>query len=347
MPSCPRRILFVKGRQGVFHCWTRCAQRACLLGPDPETGKDCSHRREWIIIRQKQLAALFAIDIEFRAEMRNHLHVVLRTMPRVAKRMGRQEVVRRWLTITRLAKCMSDDLPEPDPKLVEELAKDKKGVEKMRRRLSDISWFMGTLCENISRRSNAESGTSGHFWESRYKCRECLDKSAILLCGIYVDLNPIKAGEAKSPETAVHTSIYARLQAQSQRKNASNRADGWLGELTLQPEKKANESLANSSRSGRRASDMGILPMSLDDYLKLLKWTARLLRSGQRKTIPKDLGTILDHMEVNAEAWLDTVNDYEDAFCHVVGTPESIAKVAERLNVRCMKGAPASQRIFG
>ena len=81
--------------------------------------------------------------------------------------------------------------------------------------------------------------------------------------------------------------------------------------------------------------------------MSLLKWTATLLRSGERKTIPKDLEAILDHMDVNAEAWLDTVNDYEDAFGHVVGSPESIAKVAERLEVRCMKGATASRRIFG
>ncbi len=113
------------------------------------------------------------------------------------------------------------------------------------------------------------------------------------------------------------------------------------------PEKKDNEALANSSRSGRRASDMGVLPISLDDYLKLLKWTARLLRSGERTTIPKDLGTILDSLEVSAEAWLDTVEDYENAFGHVVGSPEAIAKVAERLEIRCMKGASASRRIFG
>ena len=38
--------------------------------------------------------------------------------------------------------------------------------------------------------------------------------SGILLCGIYVDLNPIRAGEADSPETARYTSVYQRIQAQ-------------------------------------------------------------------------------------------------------------------------------------
>jgi len=137
----------------------------------PQTGKDFSHRRDWIVNREEQLAGLFAIDIEFRTELANHLHLVLRTMPRVAKRWTAQEVVRRWLTITKLAKCFSDDLPKPDPKKVEKLSQDKKLVAKLRRRLSSVSWFMGILCENIARRANHEDDCKGRFFESRFACR--------------------------------------------------------------------------------------------------------------------------------------------------------------------------------
>ena len=66
---------------------------------------------------------------------------------------------------------------------------------------------------------------------------------------------------ADSPETARYTSVYQPVQAQSQRTNARDRADGWMAELTLRPERKADESLAYSSRTGRRALDLGILPM--------------------------------------------------------------------------------------
>ena len=346
MVAFARRRLFQPGRMATFHCWTRCVRRAVLFGVDPVSGEDYSHRRDWILIRQEQMAGLFAIDIDFNAVMSNHLHLVLRTCPRLAKRLSRQEVVRRWLTITRLAKCMTDDLPEPNPKLVEELAKDKKKVAKMRKRLSSISWFMGILCENVARRANKEDQCKGRFWETRFCCRECVDESAVLLCGIYVDLNPITAGEARSPETARYTSAYARIQAQSQRKNARNRADGYLAELARRPERKDEYGLADSSRTGRRASDLGVLSISLEDYLKLLKWTARLLKSGARKTIPKDLASVLDHLDVKHEAWLDTLHDYEDSFCHVVGPPAAMAKAAKRLNVRCLKGASASRSIF-
>jgi hypothetical protein len=346
MSSSARRKLLGRDRKAVYHCWTRCVRRAFLCGRDPYSRKDYSHRRDWIITREEQLAGLFAIEVEFRAEMRNHLHAVLRTRPEIARRLSSVEVARRWLTITRLAKCMSDGMPKVDEKEVEKLAKNKKRIAKLRRRLTSISWFMGILLENIARRANREDKSSGRFWESRFKCRECTSESAILICGIYVDLNPIKAGEASSPETARYTSVFQRLMAASQPKNSRTRADGWMAELTLRPESKADEKLACSSRTGRRASDLGILPISLENYVKLLKWTARLLLSGQRRTIPKDLEAVLDHLDVNHEAWLDTVEEYEKSFCHAVGPPSSLAKVAERMDASHLKGATAARRIF-
>ena len=252
MVASARRKLLGGERQAVFHCWTRCVRRAFLCGRDSRTRKDYSHRRDWIVRREEQLAGLFAIDIEFRAELSSHLHIVLRTLPRVARRWSAHEVARRWLTITKLAKCLSDDLPQPDPQRVEQLAKDKKKIDKLRRRLSSVSWFMGILCENIARRANAEDDCKGRFWESRFRCRECTDTSAVLLCGIYVDLNPYRAGEAESPETARYTSVFQRLQAEGMRKNAADRPDAWLGELTLSPERKSDEALVYASRSGPR-----------------------------------------------------------------------------------------------
>jgi hypothetical protein len=321
-------------------------RRAFLCGRDPYTKRDYSHRRDWIIGREEQLAGLFAIDIEFRAELSNHLHLVLRTMPRVAKRWTAEEVVRRWLTITRLAKCFTDDVPAPDPRHVAELARDKKLVAKLRRRLSSISWFMGILCENIARRANHEDGCKGCFFESRFSCRECTDLSGILLCGVYVDLNVYRAGEVDHPLGSPHTSVFQRLQAQGQRKQAAHRPDGWLGELTLRPERKGDETLADSSRTGRRASDLGLLPISLANYVQLLQWTARQLKSGQRNTIPADLATVLDHFEVQQDHWLDTVAQYESGFGHAVGGADSLAAVAERMDLQHIKGIAACRSAF-
>ncbi len=340
MVSLARRKLLGKERKAVYHVWSRCVRGAFLFDAED------SDRRYWVMNREDQLAGLFAIEIEFRAEMRNHMHLILRTRPEIVQRWSDEEVVRRWLIITKLAKCMTDDLPSPDPVRTEELLGDKKAIKRIRRRLSSISWFMGTLCENIARRANKADGKTGHFWESRFKCRECSDKGALLICGIYVDLNPNKAGEASGPETARFTSAYARIWAIGKDKDARDRADAWMAELTLRPERKDEEQWAYRSRTGRRASDMGIFPFSLEVYLQILRWTQQMLASGQRETIPKNLLEVMDRLQLNHEAWLDTIENYDDIFGHVVGSPAALESAAERMGLQGLKGTVAAHRIY-
>ena len=347
MAGTSRRKLLGKRRKAVFHCTSRCVRRAFLCGLDPLTGKDFSHRRDWITCREEQLAGLFAIEIQFRAEMSNHLHAVLRTRPRLAYRISGHDVARRWLTITKSAKCMSNGLPKVSDQEVNALARDKKRIAKLRKRLSNISWFMGILLENVARRANKEDEASGRFWETRFKSREITDPSGLLVCGVYVDLNPIKAGEAESPRTAHHTSFYDRAKAARQPKNSPRRADGWMAEFTVPPERKADEKWAEKSRTGRRASDLGVLELSLNDYEKLLNWTIQQFRSGERSTIPRDLAKVLELFDVQEEEWIDTILDYNELFCHAVGASGSLAEVAERLGVGYLRGGPACRNIFG
>ena len=94
-----------------------------------------------------------------------------------------------------------------------ELVNEPAKIIALRKRLSSISWFMKFLNEYISKRSNAEDGVTGHFFEGRFKSTRLLDIVGILLCAMYVDLNPIRAGMAKTPETARHTSAFLRIRA--------------------------------------------------------------------------------------------------------------------------------------
>jgi hypothetical protein len=346
MVARARRKLLGRFRQGVYHCTARCVRQMFLCGWDPLTGRDYSYRRGWIIQREEQLAGLFAIDIEFRAELRTHLHLVLRTMPEVARRWSPREVALRWLTATRLAKSFGKGLPQVDEELVDALVQDTKQIERLRRRLASVSWFMGFLCENVARRANAEEDRVGHFWQARFRCRECTDRNAVLLCGIYVDLNLIRAGEADSLESSPYTSIFQRLQAWNQPKDARNRADGWLGELTWDVSHEQDASGAYyRSRTGRRASDLGLLPIKLEDYVRLLRYTLELLQSG-RTTIPADMEAMLERLDIRSEAWLETVERYDETFTHAVGSPAGMAEVAQRMQVRALKGVAASRRVF-
>jgi len=346
MTAYARKKTYEASRQGAFHVWNRCARQLHLWGKDPLTNKDYSHRRDWWMVRLEQFAGLFAIDVEFHAELGNHFHLMLRTNPRIPQRWGSEKVARNWLIASRLAKSHSDELPRVTQEQIDALVKDKKKIKKLRRRLSNISWFVGFLCENIARRANREDETSGKFWAERFRCRECTDLNAILVCGVYIDLNAMRAGEARSIETSRYTSIYQRIQAQSQRRNAKDRADGWLGELTRAPESLRDETLAITSRTGRRASDLGLLPISLDDYLKLLKWTMKELRAGRRQTIPGDMDAILERLSIEGEMWLEVVDSYQDTFCHVIGPADQMREAARRMGTRCLRGTPTAARAF-
>ena len=139
--SNPRSDVVRLGAVAVYHCWNRCVRRAFLCGKDPSTGKDYEYRRGWVRQMQVTLAALFAIEVGFRAELINHFHLILRTRPDVVESWSDEEVVRRWLTITKLAKSR-DGKPRPPSKARIAMERILPGrVKQLRENLSNPSWF--------------------------------------------------------------------------------------------------------------------------------------------------------------------------------------------------------------
>jgi hypothetical protein len=335
-------------------------QRAFLCGKDPVTGTDYEHRRNWIERIELILASLFAVEIAFHAELANHIHLILRTRPDVARGWDDRQVVRRWLIITKLKRNGNDQIVEPTEAEINKELNRPGRVEKLRRRLADVSWFMGTLCENISRRCNRESGTSGAFWEHRFECRNLADEAAILVCGIYIDLNQIRAGEALTPEQSLHTSAYNRIQGLRQRRaglssspsvaNQSPLADGWLCELSLDNgDNGCEKDSSGTSGSGwpRRASDKGLLSMSLEKYLELLDWTGRQVRDGKPGAIPESLSPILDRLGIKRAAWLQAITSFDKWFGRVVGSVEAVSQAAKRAGRQWFRGKSRCAQAFG
>lgn len=350
MPSRARNVVIRPDEVGVYHCWSRCVRRAFLCGKDAYTGKDYEYRREWIERYEEFLASQFAIEVGFHAELSNHLHLVLRNRPDIVETWSDEEVVGRWLRITHSVKS-DDGQPSPIPEArVNEILGDAKQLKAVRQRLADPSWFMASLCEHVSRRSNAEDGVSGSFWEDRFDCRALVDEAAILVCGIYVDLNQIRAGEALTPETSTHTSARQRISSLQGKRAGEHEPmtapDGWLCELTIDELAAPNASLATRSATGRRASDKGLLPLSTEEYLELLDASGRMVHQG-KASIPNNIAPILERLGIDKSSWCDVIVHFNEWFGHIVGSTKQLAARALQTNRRWFRGASRCASVFG
>ena len=345
MASCARRDIVQPGAGGIYHCWQRCVRRAFLLGMDPLTGKCHTHRREWFIQRLQLLVGCFAIDVCFDAILSNHFHLILRANPRLVKRMGDWEVARRWLRVYPGKRVLDENWIEPTDEQVEALVANKKKLADIRGCLANISCFMAALSEYIARRGNREDDTDGRFFSGRFQCREISHEAGLLVGGMYVDLNLLRAGEAATPESSVFSSVWFRIQARQAASagSATDPApDDWLAPLTLQDDHLGDVPCA----SGSRASDKGLLSMSLDQYLQLLDWAGRELQAGKRGAIPADLAPILERLGIEGDALLDTLENFPRLFPRFVGRAEQILERAHEVGKRWLHGVRPARRIF-
>jgi hypothetical protein len=226
----------------------------------------------------------------------------------------------------------------------------------MRERLCSVSKFMGALCEQIARRGNREDGVTGRFFEGRFGCRRLEDDPAVLACAIYVDLNPIRAGETTTPEESTHTSAYDRIQARREPVEASSAsvttpesmpADGWLCPLPLEQGRESDVRQGLTSTTPWRASDRGILPMGLDEYLELLDWSGRLVRTGKTGSIPSHLAPILTRLGIKADCWSEMVTRFDQWFGHVVGRASRVIERARQAGRRYYRGQSHCAMAFG
>ncbi len=349
MVSFARSALIPEGETGFFHCYSQCVRQAFLLGKENSTGADHSHRRAWIKEFEKWLAGLFAVEVGFRGEMSNHIHVILRSRPDVVETWSDWEVIRRWLVISKLVKALgSYQYEDPkDSRIAAEIAKPGR-VEQVRRKLSSISAFMGALCEHIARKCNLEDGTKGHFWSERFGSRMLEDEPALILCGVYVDLNQIRAGEVITPEESLHTSIYDRIQSFLWEED-SLPPDSWMSELTVPEESNAEEHSQRrvNCMSGLRASDLGLIRLDRASYIKLVDWSGRQIAQGKRGAIPTDLAPIMERIQIDGHKWLEAIEKFDDLFGRAIGRFESLTRRAAALGRNYIRGARNCQAIFG
>jgi len=307
MPRARKHVVCVADTP-YYHVTSRCVRRAFLCGIDQHTGKSYEHRRTWIEDRVRVLSSLFSIDLCAYAVMSNHYHLVVKLNPRESDDWSNDEVLQRWtalfrgpLLVQRYRAGASLSAAEQDT--VCSIA------AVFRARLGSLSWFMKCLNEPIARQANAEDRCTGHFWEARFHSQPLRSEQALLAAMAYVDLNPVRAQLAATPEASEYTGIRARLQGDYRRRTRSGSVVRMLerGELhhfnsPIRPLLGFSDSAERKNSFGQAA---GTVPLEQQDYLQLVDLTGRLVTPGKRGRIEPVLAPILDRLGLSPAQWTE------------------------------------------
>jgi len=283
-----------------YHCVSRCVRKAFLLGEGD------GNRKQWLENRLEELGQIFAVALGGFSLMDNHLHVLLRLDPAVARTWSDDEVVRRWGRL--FPPRDKSRLPIPVPEQwIQERLDDAHWIAKTRERLQSLSWFMKCLKEPLSRLANRQDKTRGAFFEGRFRSVAVVDDESLLRICVYIDLNPVAAKVAETPEESDYTSIKQRVDhvkaqgrtaelaaAQGGSVAGSRAAAGLEETLWLCP---------IEDRRGLDSNREGMMQgFPLGSYVNLVEYTGRLFRQG-KASISEELAGIFERLGLSAQRW--------------------------------------------
>jgi hypothetical protein len=168
-----------------------------------------------------------------------------------------------------------------------------------------------------------------------------LDDEALLATCVYIDLNPVAAKIAATPETGDHTSIKQRLEHVE--------ACGKTAQLEAATEGSVAGSVAAAGveeslwlcpiedRRGLDSSREGMMVgFSLGCYVSLVDYTGRLFREG-KATISAELDGIFERIGIDSRCWRLRMAKLRQG--RLLGrffatSQAKLREVAEKLNLR-------------
>lgn len=343
MASKPRRETVNPAEVATYYCHQRCAAQAFRLNsPDGS-----SERMEWIRRSHVRLASWFGIEVGAHRVEGNEFISMLTARPDLVSLWSDEEVARRWLKIAKFKRNGQLLVEEPTELDVQEQLETEGRVEKLRGRLSDISWYMGAAGECLSRRINAVDKTSGTVWEGPYRCSKLEGPADELTCAVCIDLNFGEAVVDGVVETWEFSSIHDRIEvdrvlqaskegvgdytkqeiardvvevstcvvdlpiASSTAKLEWRRADAWLKPLTklgIQDGSLMSEQQRLKMTDGPFAPVDGLFEnVTLQTYRELLKWVSDCLLGNGDVELPQQVALPLGTLGVSPDKLLATV----------------------------------------
>ena len=175
---------------------------------------------------------------------------------------------------------------------------------------------MKCINEFIARAANREDNCTGSFWQGRFHSQALLDEKALIACMAYVDLNPIRAKVARTPEDSDFTSIQQRIQQTSRQCLLKDRPE-------LVPFVQA-VSNAEERKKG--------LPLTEVSYLQLVDVTGRALSKGKEGgTIPPNALPILERLGFDETGWMNAAKLFGSKRYRVIGPVDDMRIMAKEL----------------
>jgi len=310
----PRKTLVCIEDTPYYHVTSRCVRQSFLCGIDHNTGISYEHRRQWIENRIRILASLFALDVCAYAVISNHYHITLKHCPDEAQQWNDHDVIERWTSLFK-GPLLVLQWQAGKALIPAELQAVNDCIAVYRQRLSNLGWFMKCLNEPIARQANKEDNCKGHFWEARFTSQALLADEAVLSCMVYVDLNPIRAKMATTPEASDHTSIQERI---APRFNLSEAIQQQIEQQSLRHFEHPLKPLAHVEGNITEQQQTGIL-FGLQDYIQRVDYTGRMIRPDKRGSIPGHLPPILQRLNLNQKQWLENATAFEQNFYRKFG----------------------------
>ena len=86
--------------------------------------------------------------------------------------------------------------------------------------------------------------------------------------------------------------------------------------------------------------------VSLDDYLELLDWTGRQIRSDKRGHIAPELRPVLERLDLDVEAWVTNVEAYSGLFHRVVGKIHRLGEIARATGRSWLQGQRGARQLY-
>ena len=164
------------------------------------------------------------------------------------------------------------------------------------------------------------------MWEGIFKSQALLDEAAVIACMVYVDLNPIRAKMASTPESSHHTSIQKRINAVQTKQNQPKHLLPFVGN----PRQEMPKGMA----------------FSLKGYCELVDTTGRIIRKDKAGAIKNNQSPILERLNIPSEHWLTLTTEFEQHFSNAVGSEHMLRQFGEHTHHKRIRGIKQANTLF-